>query len=181
MPSLAAVFAQLELTEATATNAAFRKPYATLADNTQALKGPCAANKIFYTFCITTYPEAVSGRVVVVHGPSAQWVVSPELTLPAAKRDIHGFKSVTTYLKRILLEAAFAMASSDDDANAAVAAVGAAPRLEISIEKRLDEISRCGTVSMLDAYIKSLPEDIRTDERITLATKGRRTDLLAKL
>ena len=176
MGALVGVCADVAMTDTSGLNSAFNKPYATISDNIAALKKPCATHGIFYNFCLTTTQETVSCQILIGH-KSSQWLVTKPITLPVLKRDLHGFKSASTYLKRIALEAAFSLGSDDDDGNLAA---NVAPKGESNIEKRIDEIGRCITSSMLDSYVKSLPVEFKTDERIVTAYQARHHELGAK-
>ena len=114
VPAVEGVHSLIELIKQSAINPAFKSQYSTFTDALSGLKEPLKAHKVFNTFSIQSGPDAVSGCLIVTH-VSGQWIASSELTLPLGKKDIHGYKSAITYLKRILVESFWALAGEEDD------------------------------------------------------------------
>jgi hypothetical protein len=98
-------------------NPAFRSKYADLADVVKAVAPALAAEGIAFYHYI---PIENAGFIVtaLVHGKSGSRV---ECAVPllVSKQDMPGFKSATTYGKRIGLESVTGVAPEDDDGNAA--------------------------------------------------------------
>lgn len=179
-PAIAGAHCLIEFTKQSSINPQFKSHYSTLTDALSVLKDPLKEFKLFNTFSIQSGPDTISGCLIVTH-ISGQWIASNDLTLPLAKKDIHGYKSANTYLRRILLENYWALTNEDDDGNASLNT--SAPRGdlqdEITMEKRLDNISRCSSNTMLDSYFTSLPEALKKLPLIVDACKRRRAELEA--
>ena len=115
------------------TNAAFKKPdgkpstYADLADVVEAVRAPFANNGLAFYHFIDHRPELGMCMVTrLVHGKSRTFIECP-VPLILDKNNMHGFKSATTYAKRIGVESISGIAPEDDDGNAAAKA---APKVE---------------------------------------------------
>lgn len=130
------------------TNPHFRSKYADLASVVDACRSPFAGNGL----CFHHETVAADGqwllRTVLTHGESgtAIWCDVP---LIVQKNDMQGFKSATTYAKRIGLESVSGLAPEDDDGNAAAKA---APKEPHAATNGLRDAWR-------DSVLDSLPEN----------------------
>lgn len=97
-----------------AINPAFKSKYADLADVVAAVLPPLNSNGIAY------FSHVVDGamRTVLMHGES-ETSIACDVPLLVNKQDMQGFKSATTYAKRIGIESLTGVAPEDDDGNAA--------------------------------------------------------------
>jgi len=126
--ALAAAQAEMGGVKKGSVNPAFKSKYADLADVVQAVSGPLnSAGIAFYHVPATVDGERVM-RTVLAHGAS-ETTIECDVPLIVTKNDMQGYKSASTYAKRIGLESLTGVAPEDDDGNAAVRA---APRQEQS-------------------------------------------------
>jgi len=100
-------------------NPAFKSKYADLADVASVVIPTLARHGVAVIHYIDADGKAMT--TAFVHGESGSRV---ECTVPLIvnKNDMQGFKSATTYAKRIGLESLSGVAPEDDDGNAAAAA-----------------------------------------------------------
>jgi hypothetical protein len=98
-------------------NPAFRSKYADLADVVTAVAPALSAHGIAFYHYIPIENAHVM-VTALVHGKTESRI---ECAVPllVSKQDMHGFKSATTYAKRIGLESVTGVAPEDDDGNAA--------------------------------------------------------------
>jgi hypothetical protein len=120
-------------------NPAFRSKYADLADVVRAVAPALNANGIaFYHY--TTSPDGGGAQLymttALVHG-ATDTRLECSVPLIVSKQDMHGFKSATTYAKRIGLESVTGVAPEDDDGNAAAKSPPAQSR---SFTRMADEV-----------------------------------------
>jgi hypothetical protein len=102
-------------------NPAFKSKYADLSDVVAAVSGPLNAQGIaFYHVPATLDGERVMWTFLS-HGAS-ETKIECAVPLIIGKQDMQGYKSATTYAKRIGLESLTGIAPEDDDGNAAVKA-----------------------------------------------------------
>lgn len=102
-------------------NPAFKSKYADLADVVAAVSPALNAQGIaFFATGVVIDGERYM-RTVLAHGASDTQIAC-DVPLIVNKNDMQGFKSATTYAKRIGLESLTGVAPIDDDANAAVKA-----------------------------------------------------------
>ena len=170
-------------------NPAFKSKYADLADVVAAVSPALNAQGIaFFATGVVIDGERYM-RTVLAHGASDTQIAC-DVPLIVNKNDMQGFKSATTYAKRIGLESLTGVAPIDDDANAAVKAAPyrqAAARVDVApldangksnqeIRKAHTELARqinaCNSVDALRewsaenrAEIDDLPEDVANDLR----------------
>lgn len=124
--ALAAAQAEMGGVKKGSVNPAFKSKYADLADVVQAVSGPLnSAGIAFYHVPATVEGERVM-RTVLAHGASDTQIAC-DVPLIVSKQDMQGYKSATTYAKRIGLESLTGIAPEDDDGQAAARA---APRHE---------------------------------------------------
>lgn len=114
--------AQLEFGQVTkgSVNPAFKSKYADLSDVASVVIPTLARHGV----AVTHYLSGDSLNVMVtafIHAESDTRVECP-VPLIVNKQDMQGFKSATTYAKRIGLESLSGVAPEDDDGNAAAAA-----------------------------------------------------------
>jgi hypothetical protein len=100
-------------------NPAFRSKYADLADVVNAVAPSLSKHGIaFYHHTQSSDDRTLFMVTALVHGVS-DTRVECAIPLIVSKQDMHGFKSATTYAKRIGLESVTGVAPEDDDGNAA--------------------------------------------------------------
>ena len=168
-------------------NPAFKSKYADLADVVAAVSPALNAQGIAFYHVVTSVDGDRVMRTVLAHGPS-ETMIECDVPLIVNKNDMQGFKSATTYAKRIGLESLTGVAPVDDDGNdAARAAPRYTPTVSVApldangkSNKEIREISdrltrmldNCNTLDDLDGWLEvssddleSLPEDNRIDLR----------------
>jgi hypothetical protein len=138
-------------------------------------------------------------RTVLAHGDSDTQIAC-DVPLIIGKQDMQGYKSATTYAKRIGLESLTGIAPEDDDGNAAAKAaprhvptVSVAPldangKTNKEIKEAYERLSRmlanCSTLDDMEGWLEisaddrdNLPEDMH--ESLRGAYKRRRDELKA--
>ena len=168
-------------------NPAFKSKYADLADVVAAVSPALNAQGIAFFHVATSVDGERVMRTVLAHGAS-DTMIQCDVPLIIGKNDMQGYKSATTYAKRIGLESLSGVAPEDDDGNAAArAAPRQAPRVDVSpldangmTNKEIRDISdrlvrmlgNCNTLDDLDGWLEingddleTLPEDNRADLR----------------
>ena len=122
------------------TNPAFKSRYADLADVVSAVSAPLNAHGIaFYHVPASIDGERVM-RTILAHGDSDTQIAC-DVPLIIGKEDMQGYKSATTYAKRIGLESLTGIAPEDDDGNAAAkAAPGGARKIGRAEMETLDDL-----------------------------------------
>ena len=158
---------QIEDATKTGINPAFRSKYADLAAVRAVIREPLAVNDL----SIVQFPRTVDGAVEVetmlIH-KSGEFLAET-LRIPVGKWDAHGIGSGITYSRRYGLMSILALASDDDDGNAAVertpqrslAAPKAAPAVdEDKIKREGLQHAKSGTASVT-AWWKGLNADER--------------------
>lgn len=117
--ALAAAQSEMKPPVKNATNPAFKRDgnpakYADLDSVTESVRAPLTNNGISWRYST----RVIDGEWVLVahldHGESGTGIECP-VPLLVGKRDMHGFKSATTYAKRIGLESVTGQAPADDD------------------------------------------------------------------
>lgn len=161
--ALAAAQAQMGKLVKDATNPHFKSKYADLA-NVMAVALPALnANGLVLYHQIVNDGQTM--RTVVMHGES-ETRIECDVPLIVAKNDMQGFKSATTYAKRIGAESVTGLAPDDDDGNDAA---NAAPKPVSSAEmkRKLAEIDNdlldCQSISDVDTCAKVWAEIMRRD------------------
>ena len=197
--ALAAAQAEMGGVKKGSVNPAFKSRYADLADVVSAVSGPLNSQGVaFYHVPATVEGERVM-RTVLAHGASGT-TIECDVPLIVSKNDMQGYKSATTYAKRIGLESLTGIAPEDDDGNAAaraaprqVARVDVAPldaggMTNKDIKEAHARLSRmidnCSTIDDLHGWttlneeeLATLPEDITADLRAKF--KRRRENIRA--
>ena len=103
-------------------NPFFKSKYAGLDDDISAIKEVQTAHPdlgISYTQDASTSDSGLPQVKTTIHHISGEYLMFGPLTLPVAKKDAQGYGSALTYARRYSLEAAFGIASEDDDGNGA--------------------------------------------------------------
>jgi hypothetical protein len=125
--ALAAAQADMGTVKKGSVNPAFKSKYADLADVVATVSPALNAQGIaFYATAIVIEGERYM-RTVFAHGAS-DTQIHCDVPLIVTKNDMQGFKSATTYAKRIGLESLSGVAPEDDDGNAAAKAAPVSAR-----------------------------------------------------
>lgn len=119
-------------------NPHFKSKYADLADVMATALPALNANGLTIYHQITN--EGRTMRTVLMHGES-ETAIECDVPLIVAKNDMQGFKSATTYAKRIGAESVTGLAPDDDDGNAAAAAAPK-PTSAAEMKRGLEEIDK---------------------------------------
>lgn len=104
-------------------NPFFKSKYAGLDDDISAIKEVQVAHPelgISYTQDASTSDAGLPQVKTTIHHISGESLTFGPLALPVGKKDAQGYGSALTYARRYSLEAAFGIASEDDDGNGAV-------------------------------------------------------------
>lgn len=115
--------AQGQIDDATkgSVNPAFRSRYADIAAVRAAIREPLAVNDL----CLVQFPRTVDGGIevetMILH-KSGEYMAET-LKMPLSKHDAQGVGSAITYARRYAIMSMLALASEDDDGNAASANV----------------------------------------------------------
>lgn len=133
--ALAAAQAEMSKVIKDAKNDHFKSKYADLAGVVAAVRPALNAHGIalFHQAAITEMGHAM--KTILVHGKS-DTRIECEVPLIVNRQDMQGYKSATTYAKRIGLESVTGVAPDDDDDGNAAAA--AAPHKHTPAEKGLN-------------------------------------------
>lgn len=99
-------------------NPAFKSKYADLADVVSAAAPALSKHGLMFYHYLLREERASYMITAIVHGES-DTRIECEVPLIVGKQDMQGFKSATTYAKRIGLESVTGLAPEDDDGNAA--------------------------------------------------------------
>lgn len=185
--ALAAAQAEMGGVKKGSVNPAFKSKYADLADVVQAVSGPLNAQGIaFFHMAASVDGERIM-RTVLAHGASGT-TIECDVPLIVSKNDMQGYKSATTYAKRIGLESLTGIAPEDDDGNAAArAAPRSTPRVDVAPldadgksnreikdahGRMLRMLQACNTLDDLQGWLtvnqddlSALPEDTADDLR----------------
>ena len=165
-------------------NPAFKSKYADLADVVAAVSPALNAQGIAFFHVATSVDGERVMRTVLAHGPS-DTRIECDVPLIVSKNDMQGYKSATTYAKRIGLESLTGVAPEDDDGNAAAKAapvkVDVRPldhggksnkQIRDTSDRLVRMLDNCNTLDDLDGWLEvsgddldGLPEDNRNDLR----------------
>ena len=181
-------------------NPAFKSKYADLADVVAAVSPALNAQGIAFFHVATSVDGERVMRTVLAHGPS-DTRIECDVPLIVTKNDMQGYKSATTYAKRIGLESLTGVAPADDDGNAAakaapryapvnvdVAPLDANGKTNKEIRETSDRLTRmldnCSTLDDLDGWLEVSSDDLDglpEDNRVSLRGlyKARRNKLKA--
>jgi hypothetical protein len=179
--------AQMEMGAITkgATNPAFKSKYADLADVASVVI-PALAAKGVAVFHYIKAGDRDYMRTEFVHG-SSQTRVWCDVPLIVDKANMQGYKSATTYAKRIGLESLSGVAPEDNDGNAAAAAPPPrqpqkqAPAVpDEAVQIAAQSLWGADTLDALRAIWLDLPAGIKTAKAVIDAKDGRKSELETK-
>ena len=119
--ALCAAQAEFGKVQKGSTNPAFKSRYADLADVAGVVIPTLSAHGVAVLHYIVTEGDTMAMRTEFVHAASESRIAC-DVPLIVNKNDMQGFKSATTYAKRIGLESLSGVAPEDDDGNAAAKA-----------------------------------------------------------
>lgn len=135
--ALCAAQAEFGKVQKGSTNPAFKSRYADLADVAGVVIPTLSAHGVAVFHYIINEGDVTAMRTEFVHAVSESRIAC-DVPLIVNKNDMQGFKSATTYAKRIGLESLSGVAPEDDDGNAAAKAPPAPrqqPPAKINAEK----------------------------------------------
>lgn len=168
------------------TNPHFKSKYADLADVVAACREPFTRHGICFYHQTERADSEWAMVTVLTHGASGT-EIRCAVPLIVQRNDMQGFKSATTYAKRIGLESVSGLAPEDDDGNAAANAapvLGARdkdPQRRQSDQSETDiAITSLGNAASLDALKAiwtDLPSTVRDDTRAIKAKDRRKSEL----
>ena len=115
--ALAKALPELESAKKNKSNPAFKSKYADLAATIAAIE-PIRAHGLWYRQVLHEREDGVQVETLYIH-ESGESLSSGQLFMPAGKKDAQGFGSALSYARRYSLQAAFGLATEDDDGNAA--------------------------------------------------------------
>jgi hypothetical protein len=119
--ALCAAQAEFGKVQKGSTNPAFKSRYADLADVAGVVIPTLSAHGVAVFHYIVNEGDVTAMRTEFVHAASESRIAC-DVPLIVNKNDMQGFKSATTYAKRIGLESLSGVAPEDDDGNAAAKA-----------------------------------------------------------
>jgi hypothetical protein len=119
--ALCAAQAEFGKVQKGSTNPAFKSRYADLADVAGVVIPTLSAHGVAVFHYIVNEGDVTAMRTEFVHATSESRIAC-DVPLIVNKNDMQGFKSATTYAKRIGLESLSGVAPEDDDGNAAAKA-----------------------------------------------------------
>ena len=116
--ALCAAQAEFGKVQKGSTNPAFKSRYADLADVAGVVIPTLSAHGVAVLHYIVSDCDTMAMRTEFVHA-SSESRIACDVPLIVNKNDMQGFKSATTYAKRIGLESLSGVAPEDDDGNGA--------------------------------------------------------------
>ncbi len=166
-----------------ATNPAFKSKYADLADVASVVIPALASKGVAVLHYIKPGDARDYMRTEFAHGASGTRIWC-DVPLIVDKGNMQGFKSATTYAKRIGLESLSGVAPEDDDGNAAASAPPPARKAEPqvtpdAIANACEYMTRAETLDDLAANWRNLPAHIKAANAV-VATKDARKAQLTK-
>lgn len=176
--ALAKALPELESAKKNKTNPAFKSKYADLAAIIEALE-PLRTHGLWYRQVLFESPEGVTIETLYIHENGEQ-LSAGTLFMPAAKKDAQGFGSAMSYARRYALQAAFGLATEDDDGNATSRTnktqdEPGMPDAEFALLTQLIEATKSDAGKMLKAYgvgnLRQLSQDQFLDARDKLEAK----------
>jgi len=157
--ALAAAQLEFGAVQKGSTNPAFKTKYADLAD-VAAVVIPTLARHGVATLHYPVWRDDVNCmRTEFMHGASGTRVWC-DVPLLVDRQNMQGYKSATTYAKRIGLESLSGVAPEDDDGNAAAASVREAPKSEGLLD------------AWKDAVLDALPADATAAQKAQAFTEA---------
>ena len=138
--ALCAAQAEFGKVQKGSTNPAFKSRYADLADVAGVVIPTLSAHGVAVFHYIVNDSDVTAMRTEFVHAASESRIAC-DVPLIVNKNDMQGFKSATTYAKRIGLESLSGVAPEDDDGNAAAKAPPA-PRQQAPAKMTADQFKQ---------------------------------------
>lgn len=153
-----------------ASNPAFRSKYADLSAVVEAVAPALSRHGIAFYHMTVPLADDLAMRTVLHHGES-DTQLSCDVPLIVSKRDMQGFKSATTYAKRIGLESVTGVAPEDDDGNAAAKA---APLKEPAVSRKTvpDEAMETSEGTVRPKGATPYPPNATPAEKAKIAADG---------
>lgn len=170
--ALAAAQAEIGRVVKGSANPHFKSKYADLADVVSAVTGPLSAHGIAFYHQVVSKNEEWVMRTVLAHGASNTFIAC-DVPLIISKHDMQGFKSATTYAKRIGLESLTGVAPEDDDGNAAAKAAPSAAELTEAIRKELHRIGDESLTAQVEAEVEKAGGSIAKLEKFLKGLRAR--------
>ena len=136
--ALCAAQAEFGKVQKGSTNPAFKSRYADLADVAGVVIPTLSAHGVAVFHYIISEGDVTAMRTEFVHAASESRIAC-DVPLIVNKNDMQGFKSATTYAKRIGLESLSGVAPEEDDGNAAAKA---APRQQAPAKMTADQFQQ---------------------------------------
>jgi hypothetical protein len=175
--ALAAAQAVMRAPVKGSSNPAFKSKYADLWDVMQAVLPPLNAEGLALFHQVITADGQSYMRAVLVHGASDTQIWC-DVPLIVDRQNMQGFKSATTYAKRIGTESITGVApADDDDGNAAAKAPpkddAPSTRGPTAMQIAAESLAGAETLDQLSAIWKDLPRSVQ-GEKIVIAAKDKR-------
>jgi hypothetical protein len=182
--ALCAAQAEFGKVQKGSTNPAFKSRYADLADVAGVVIPTLSAHGVAVLHYIVSEGDTMAMRTEFVHA-SSESRIACDVPLIVNKNDMQGFKSATTYAKRIGLESLSGVAPEDDDGNAAAKApppaakpvakpAGAPPE---AIEAATSSLLNADSLDALRAIFVGLPASVRGLQAVIDAKDARKAEL----
>ena len=179
--ALCAAQAEFGKVQKGSTNPAFKSRYADLADVAGVVIPTLSAHGVAVLHYIVSEGDTMAMRTEFVHA-SSESRIACDVPLIVNKNDMQGFKSATTYAKRIGLESLSGVAPEDDDGNAAAKAPPA-PRQKPAeppteaIEAARSSLFNADSLDVLKAIFVGLPASVRNVQAVIDAKDARKAEL----
>jgi len=179
--ALCAAQAEFGKVQKGSTNPAFKSRYADLADVAGVVIPTLSAHGVAVFHYIVNDGDVTAMRTEFVHAASESRIAC-DVPLIVNKNDMQGFKSATTYAKRIGLESLSGVAPEDDDGNAAAKAPPA-PRQKPAeppteaIETARSSLFNADSLDALKAIFVGLPASVRSLQAVIDAKDARKAEL----
>ena len=184
--ALAAAQSEFGAPRKDSSNPAFRSRYADLANVVEAVAPALSRHGIAFAHYVEARdlgngPETCM-VTALIHGASDTRMECP-VPLILGKRDMQGFKSATTYAKRIGLESVTGVAPDDDDGNAAAEAAPKqaprpAPRSQdrgpSPVDHAMGALTNAASLDALAAIWRDLPAGVKSLPEVVGAKDNRK-------
>jgi hypothetical protein len=178
--ALCAAQAEFGKVQKGSTNPAFKSRYADLADVAGVVIPTLSAHGVAVFHYIISEGDVTAMRTEFVHAASESRIAC-DVPLIVNKNDMQGFKSATTYAKRIGLESLSGVAPEEDDGNAAAKApprqqapVGLPPE---AIQAATSSLFNAASLDALKAIFLGLPTSVRSVQAVIDAKDARKAEL----
>lgn len=168
-------------------NPHFRSKYADLADVVAACREPFTRNGLCFYHHTGQGDDGWQMVTTLVHGASGS-EISCAIPLIVQKNDMQGFKSATTYAKRIGLESVSGLAPEDDDGNDAAKAAPQCEPPAVQVRRRemasreavsiaIESLGNAETLDALKSVWTGLSRDVQHDAEAIAAKNKRKAEL----